>query len=50
MALAQFDAETRFVARAARGNVQRGLALLDRLDRSSARTTTLRRSGAKRKG
>jgi hypothetical protein len=32
MALAQFDAETRFRARAVRGNTVRGLALLDRLD------------------
>ncbi|HVS71300.1 MAG TPA: toxin-antitoxin system HicB family antitoxin [Phycisphaerae bacterium] len=32
MALAQFDAETRFHARAARGNAKRGLALLDKLD------------------
>jgi hypothetical protein len=36
IALAQFDAETRFLARAKRGNVQRGLALLDKLDRSFA--------------
>lgn len=33
MALAQFDAETRFRARAARGSAKRGLALLDQLDR-----------------
>jgi predicted transcriptional regulator len=32
MALAQFDAEARFRARAARGQVRRGLALLDKLD------------------
>lgn len=32
MALAQFDAETRFHARAARGNPERGLALLDKVD------------------
>jgi predicted transcriptional regulator len=37
MALAQFDAETRFLARARRGNVKRGLALLDKLDRSLAK-------------
>jgi predicted transcriptional regulator len=37
MALAQFDAETRFLARAKRGNVQRGLALLDKLDRHFAK-------------
>jgi hypothetical protein len=34
MALAQFDAEVRFEARAARGSAKRGLALLDKLDRS----------------
>jgi len=34
MALAQFDAETRFHARAARGNAQRGIAVLDKLDRA----------------
>jgi len=32
MALAQFDAETRFHVRAARGSAQRGLGLLDKLD------------------
>ena len=32
MAIAQFDAEARFRARAARGNAKRGLALLDKLD------------------
>lgn len=32
MALAQFDAEARFHARAARGNAKRGLALLSKLD------------------
>jgi predicted transcriptional regulator len=37
MALAQFDAETRFAARAARGDARRGLAALDKLDRSFAR-------------
>ena len=31
-ALAEADAETRFLARAARGDVATGLALLDRLD------------------
>jgi transposase len=34
MALAQFDAETRFHARAARGNARRGIDLLDKLDRA----------------
>lgn len=37
MALAQFDAETRFHARAARGNVKRGLALLDKLDQRKSK-------------
>jgi predicted transcriptional regulator len=32
MALAQFDAEARFRARAARGEVRRGLALLDKFN------------------
>lgn len=32
MALAQFDAEARFNARAARGSAKRGLALLSKLD------------------
>ena len=32
IALAEFDAETRFRARAARGSVAEGLRLLDRLD------------------
>ena len=35
MALAQFDAETRFLLRAARGGAQRGLALLEKLDQSA---------------
>ena len=48
MALAQFDAETRFIARSARGNAQRGLALLDKRDRSSARAAGHRPSGTKR--
>lgn len=34
-ALAEFDAETRFLVRAARGNPRRGLALLDKLDRGA---------------
>jgi len=33
IALAQFDAETRFRTRAAQGNANRGLAHLDKLDR-----------------
>ncbi len=35
-ALAEFDAETRFRARAARGNAKLGLALLDKLDSPAA--------------
>jgi hypothetical protein len=35
MAVAQFDAETRFHVRAVRGNARRGVALLDRLDHAS---------------
>ena len=34
MAPAQFDAEIRFETRAARGDAKRGLALLNKLDRS----------------
>jgi predicted transcriptional regulator len=37
IAIAQFDAETRFLARAARGNAKQGLVLLDKLDRSFAK-------------
>lgn len=33
-AVAEFDAETRFRAMAARGDAKRGLALLDKLDTS----------------
>lgn len=36
VALAQYDAETRFRAMAARGSVRRGLDLLDKLDRELA--------------
>ncbi len=47
-ALAQFDAEVRFRARAARGGVKRGLALLDKLDgalerRAAGRSSTKRK-------
>ncbi len=45
-ALAEFDAEIRFRARAAKGDVARGLALLDKLDatyRRPARGVTRRR-------
>lgn len=34
MGLAEFDAETRFRLRAARGSAAQGLALLDKLDKS----------------
>ena len=37
IAIAQFDAEARFRARAARGNPKRGLRLLDKLDASFAK-------------
>jgi HicB family len=40
IALAQFDAETRFRARASRGNTARGLALLHKLDREFGRKGT----------
>ena len=33
-AIAEFDAETRFRAMAAKGNVEKGLAVLDKLDDS----------------
>ena len=36
VALAQFDAELRFRARAARGSAEEGLRLLDELDAASA--------------
>ena len=39
VALAQFDAETRFLVRAARGNARAGLALLDKLDATFAKRT-----------
>jgi predicted transcriptional regulator len=38
MALAEYDAETRFRARAARGSTAAGLHLLDRLDRAARRS------------
>jgi predicted transcriptional regulator len=49
MALAQFDAETRFLARAARGSAKRGLALLDKLDQGFAPSAIRRRSAKKRR-
>jgi len=48
MALAQFDAETRFLALATRGSAQHGLALLDKLDQGLARSARRRRTGKKR--
>lgn len=33
IALTEFDAETRFRAMAAQGNIEEGLAILDKLDR-----------------
>jgi hypothetical protein len=44
MALAQFDAQTRFNVRAARGNPKRGLDLLEKLDRSFANQEKRRKS------
>src|SRR5580698_1803355 len=44
MALAQFDAQTRFNVRAARGNAKRGLDLLDKLDRSFTNHENCRKS------
>ena len=41
-ALAEFDAETRFRIRAARGKPAVGLKLLDKLDRSAARARSAR--------
>ena len=49
MALAQFDAETRFKARAARGSAKRGLALLDKLDEPFA-SRKIGRKGQKPQG
>ena len=48
IALAQFDAETRFLARAARGSTRRGLTLLDHLDRALAPGAHRRRSNGNR--
>ena len=48
MTLAQFDAETRFLSRAARGSTKRGLALLDKLDQGLARSASCRRHTKKR--
>ena len=38
LGLAEFDAETRFRARAIRGSAEQGLALLDKLDEKLANT------------
>ena len=48
MTLAQFDAETRFLARAARGSARRGLALLDKLDQGLSGGASRHRTGKKR--
>jgi predicted transcriptional regulator len=49
-ALAEFDAETRFRVRAGRGSVERGLALLDKIDRSAVAERRARyRTRAKRR-
>jgi predicted transcriptional regulator len=48
MTLAQFGAETRFLARAARGSAKRGLVLLDKLDKGLARSASRRPTGKKR--
>ena len=48
MTLAQFDAETRFLARAGRGSAKRGLALLNKLDQGLAQSADRRRTGKKR--
>jgi predicted transcriptional regulator len=49
MTLVQFDAETRFLARATRGDARRGLALLDKLDQGLAGSARRRRTGKKRR-
>ena len=48
IALAQFDCETRFLARASRGDTRRGLALLDRLDQVPPSGGRRRQSRSKR--
>lgn len=48
IALAQFDAEARFHARAARGQPARGLALLDRLDKTLSARGKMDKNRAKR--
>lgn len=44
MALAQFDAETRFRARRAGGSAARGIALLDKLDNAFERQVVIHKS------
>ena len=46
MALAQFDAETRFRAHAARGRPKRGLALLDQIDKAFSTRGSARKKPA----
>lgn len=48
VALAQFDAETRFSARADRGNPQRGLSLLEKLENSFGRRSSAGRKPGKK--
>jgi hypothetical protein len=38
--MSKFDAKTRFLAQSARGNPERGLALLDKIDQYFERTLT----------
>jgi len=46
VALAQIDAENRYVLRAARGRPETGLALLDKLDRSlRRRSPSMKKTG-----
>jgi hypothetical protein len=46
VALAQLDAETRYQLRAARGQPQVGLALLNKLDRTAGRRASRRKASA----
>lgn len=50
IAIAQFDAEARFRARAARGSARRGLALLDKLDRAEVSPQTKLKRTSKSRG
>lgn len=49
MALAQFDAETRFLVRAAPGSARRGLALLNHINQRLAQRARSRRGGGKQR-